>query len=47
MVQAMLALAETETTVENIEHGYKSLIVTGLIFLAFIGVGIWWHKRNA
>ena len=47
MIQALLAIAEVDTTVDNIEHGYKSLIVSGLIILAFIGFGIWWLKRNA
>jgi hypothetical protein len=43
----MLALAEaTQTTVEEVNKGYGSLIFIGLFFLAIVLVGIWWLKRQ-
>ena len=44
----MLAgMPTTDVTVHDIERGYQSLVVSGIIIIAFIVLGIWWLKRNA
>ena len=43
----MLLQQFTDVTVDDIEHGYKSLVVSGIIIIGFICLGIWWLKRNA
>lgn len=44
----MLLLAEELVSVSqhDIQSGYGSLIFTGCFFLALIGTGIWWLKRQ-
>jgi hypothetical protein len=40
-------LADSSVTVDEIQHGYKGLVVSGLIIVSLIIIGIWWLKRNA
>jgi hypothetical protein len=35
-----------DTSLNDIKHGYASLIFTGCFFLAVIVATIWWIKRS-
>ena len=43
---SFVAEATTSVSVEDIKHGYGSLIFTGCFFLALIVAAIWWIKRS-
>jgi hypothetical protein len=43
----MSLLAQTQTSLQDVNKGYGSLIFVGLFFLALIILGIWWLKRQA
>jgi len=43
---SFVAEATSSVSVEDIKHGYGSLIFTGCFFLALIVAAIWWIKRS-
>jgi hypothetical protein len=46
MFLCLLAQA-TQTTVQDVNKGYGSLIFTACFFLALFLLAIWWLKRQA
>lgn len=43
---SFVAQATSGTGIDEIKHGYGSLIFTGCFFIALIVGAIWWMKRS-
>ncbi len=47
MLHYTLLAEEKTVTVNDIQRGYKGILVSCVILVILIGIGIWWLKRNA
>jgi len=45
-VNTLLDFVAQASDLQEIKHGYASLIFTGCFFLAVIVVTVWWIKRS-